>query len=135
MFSEAKERGWKVTCEVAPHHLLLRQDNLADGWREVRPKLAQTDDDVKALWENFKFIDCFATDHAPHTRAEKAQGEKAPPGFPSIEYMLPLLLTAVREGRFTMEELRVRLYDNPRRIFNLPVQPNTYIEGKFYLKF
>lgn len=63
MIREAKERGWPVTCEVAPHHLLLQADALAEGWREVRPVLSQTDEDVKALWENLKYIDCFATDH------------------------------------------------------------------------
>jgi carbamoyl-phosphate synthase/aspartate carbamoyltransferase/dihydroorotase len=60
---QAKERGWPVTCEVAPHHLLLKADQLPMGWREVRPELSQTDDDVQALWSNLKYIDCFATDH------------------------------------------------------------------------
>lgn len=131
MFSQAKERGWQVTCEVAPHHLLLKRSDLEAGWREVRPELSPSNEDVKALWDNMKYIDCFATDHAPHLRNEKAEGDRAPPGFPSIEYMLPLLLTAVRDGRLTMEDLKLRLYDNPRKIFKLPVQPNTYIESKF----
>lgn len=65
---------------------------------------------------------------APHLRSEKELGNEAPPGFPSIEYMLPLLLTAVRDGRLTMDDLKTRLYDNPRRIFKIPMQPNTYIE-------
>ena len=64
---------------------------------------------------------------APHTRDEKSKGESAP-GFPSIEYMLPLLLTAFRERNIDLNELIVRLYDNPLRIFNLPPQPRTYIE-------
>lgn len=42
--------------------------------------------------------------------------------------MLPLLLTAVSEGRLTVEDIVKRLYDNPRRIFGLPVQEDTYIE-------
>jgi carbamoyl-phosphate synthase/aspartate carbamoyltransferase/dihydroorotase len=83
------------------------------------------------IWSILSYIDCFATDHAPHSRAEKSEGDRAPPGLPSIEYMLPLLLTAVRDGRLTMEDLKLRLYDNPRRIFKLPVQPNTYIESSF----
>jgi carbamoyl-phosphate synthase/aspartate carbamoyltransferase/dihydroorotase len=45
--------------------------------------------------------------------------------------MLPLLLTAVKEGRLTMDDLMKRLYENPKRIFGLPTQPNTYIEGKW----
>lgn len=42
--------------------------------------------------------------------------------------MLPLLLTAVSDGRLTLDDIVKRLYDNPRRIFNLPVQENTYVE-------
>lgn len=42
--------------------------------------------------------------------------------------MLPLLLTAVSDGRLTLDDIIKRLYDNPRRIFNLPVQENTYVE-------
>jgi carbamoyl-phosphate synthase / aspartate carbamoyltransferase / dihydroorotase len=67
----AKERGLQITCEVTPHHLFLTQDDLPGGWGEVRPRLA-TRTDVNALWENLAVIDCFATDHAPHTRSEKA---------------------------------------------------------------
>ncbi|MEZ4555426.1 MAG: hypothetical protein R2854_03050 [Caldilineaceae bacterium] len=61
----------------------------------MRPRLA-TPDDVAALWENMDVIDIFATDHAPHTLAEKAL-ETPPPGVPGVETMLPLLLTAVRD--------------------------------------
>ncbi|KAF7636409.1 hypothetical protein Mgra_00004194 [Meloidogyne graminicola] len=123
----AKIEGQSVTCEVCPHHLFLTTDSLPDGIREVRPKLAINSDDCDALWENLEFIDCFATDHAPHTLEEKCS-ENPPPGFPSIEYMLPILFQAVHEGRLTEKQLIDRLYTNPRRIFGLPEQPNTYIE-------
>lgn len=73
-------------------------------------------------------IDCFATDHAPHTLAEKLQTTNTPPGFPGLETMLPLLLTAVNQGRLTLEDLIQKLYFNPKKIFNLPDQPETYIE-------
>ena len=72
-------------------------------------------------------IDCFATDHAPHTLAEK-DGEKAPPGFPGLETALPLLLTAVRENRLSMDDVITRMLTNPQRIFGIPVQPETWIE-------
>ncbi len=72
-------------------------------------------------------IDCFATDHAPHTAAEK-DGDNPPPGFPGLETALPLLLTAVREGRLTLDDVICRMHDNPRRIFSLPAQPDTWIE-------
>ena len=125
----AKEKGLPVTCEVTPHHLFLTQDDipsLGPGRSEVRPRLASAAD-CAALWENLEVIDCFATDHAPHTLAEK-DGPNPPPGFPGLETALPLLLTAVSEGRLTMDDLLLRMVTNPRRIFNLPEQPETWIE-------
>ena len=67
-----------------------------DGRKEVRPRLA-TQSDVDSLWQNMDVIDCFATDHAPHTVEEK-DSDNPPPGFPGLETLLPLLLTAVRRG-------------------------------------
>ena len=93
---------------------------------EVRPRLA-TQKDVDALWENLDVIDCFATDHAPHTLEEK-DGENPPPGFPGVETMLPLLLTAVSEGRLTLDDIIQKSVINPRRIFKLPEQPETWVE-------
>jgi carbamoyl-phosphate synthase/aspartate carbamoyltransferase/dihydroorotase len=122
----AKERGLKVTCEVTPHHLFLTKDDLSGGWGEVRPRLT-TQSDVDALWANLDVIDCFATDHAPHTVAEKS-GENPPPGFPGLETALPLFLTAVHEGRLTLDELIARMHTNVRRIFKLPEQAETWIE-------
>ncbi len=72
-------------------------------------------------------IDCFATDHAPHTLAEK-DGPNPPPGFPGLETALPLLLTAVHEDRLSLDDLLLRMVTNPRRIFGLPEQPETWIE-------
>ncbi len=123
----AKERGFAVTCEVCPHHLFLTLEaaHLAPGFAEVRPSLGSAED-VRALWENLAYVDCFATDHAPHTREEKATA--APPGFPGLETALALWITAVHQGRLTLDDLRVRLCDNPRRVLHLPPQPDTHIE-------
>ncbi|KAM8953468.1 multifunctional protein CAD isoform 1-T1 [Pelodytes ibericus] len=125
----AKQKGIQVTCEVAPHHLFLCLDDLERVGQtrgQVRPMLG-TREDVEALWENLEIIDCFATDHAPHSVEEK-EGTNPPPGYPGLETMLPLLLTAVSEGRLTIDDIIKRLYDNPRKIFSLPVQENTYVE-------
>ncbi|KAK2724125.1 hypothetical protein QYM36_002458, partial [Artemia franciscana] len=124
----AKLKGIQVTCEVAPHHLFLSENDLGslDSKGEVRPRLA-TLEDQQALWNNLEFIDCFATDHAPHTLQEKTS-DNPPPGFPGLETMLPLLLDAVSKGRLTVEDIVTRLHDNPRRIFNLPEQPSTWVE-------
>ncbi len=140
LIKAAKERGIKVTCEVCPHHLFLTGfppplpspkfvefgGGLGGGRSEVRPRLA-TQEDVNSLWTNLDVIDCFATDHAPHTLAEK-DGENPPPGFPGLETMLPLLLTAVDDGRLTIDDVVQRLYTNPKRIFNLPDQAETWVE-------
>ena len=132
LIKAAKERGIKVTCEVCPHHLFLTRDDIPaisqghPGRGEVRPRLASRED-VNALWANLDVIDCFATDHAPHTLAEK-DGENPPPGFPGLETLLPLLLTALSDGRLTVDDIIQKSVINPRRIFGLPEQPETWIE-------
>lgn len=125
----AKERGLKVTCEVCPQHLFLSTDDIeriGKGRAEVRPVLCSPEDQAE-LWKNMDAIDVFATDHAPHSVEEK-NSERPPPGFPGLETILPMLLNAVHEGRLTMEDLINKFHRNPRRIFNLPEQPNTYVE-------
>lgn len=125
----AKEKGLKVTCEVCPHHLFLTNEDipaLSPGRAEVRPRLAAPAD-REALWANLEVIDCFATDHAPHTQEEK-DSANPPPGLPGLETILPLLLTAVHEKRLTLDELIARLHSNPHRIFGLPEQPETFTE-------
>jgi carbamoyl-phosphate synthase/aspartate carbamoyltransferase/dihydroorotase len=133
LIKAAKERGIKVTCEVCPHHLFMvsqvtdeERGKKKEGRMEVRPRLA-TQKDVDALWENLDVIDCFATDHAPHTVVEK-DSETPPPGFPGLETLLPLLLTAVNVKRLTLNVLIEKMVTNPRRIFNLPEQPETWVE-------
>jgi carbamoyl-phosphate synthase/aspartate carbamoyltransferase/dihydroorotase len=129
LIRRAKEQGLAVTCEVCPHHLFLSEEDipaLGPGRSEVRPRLA-TPADQEALWANLEVIDCFATDHAPHTLAEK-DGPNPPPGFPGLETMLPLLLEAVHAGRLSLEEVLLRTVTNPQRIFNLPPQPDTWVE-------
>lgn len=125
----AKEKGIRVTCEVCPHHLFLSTrdvERIGAGMSEVRPLLCSPEDQ-EALWEHMEYIDVFATDHAPHTLEEK-QSERPPPGFTGLETILPLLLQAVHEGRLTLEDIKRKFHRNPRNIFNLPEQPQTYVE-------
>lgn len=132
LIKSAKERGLKVTCEVCPHHLFLSKEDIPSisaghpGRGEVRPRLA-TKKDVDALWQNMDVIDCFATDHAPHTLEEK-DSDNPPPGFPGLETLLPLLLKAVDNGRLTMDDIIMKSVINPRRIFHLSEQSETWIE-------
>lgn len=132
LLRRAKEKGFPVTCEATPHHLFLSTQDAArlGPLGDMRPRLA-TPDDVAALWENLDVIDIFATDHAPHTLEEKGvAGSVAnpPPGVPGLETMLPLLMTAVDQGRLTLDAVRERCVDAPSRIYGLPEQPDTHVD-------
>ncbi len=124
----AKASGMPVTCEVAPHHLFLSEDDARrlGPYGAMKPPLA-SGGDVAALWANLHAVDCLATDHAPHTPAEK-EGPAPPPGVPGLETMLPLLLTAVSAGRLSLDRLVELVHEAPRRIFRLPAQTGTWVE-------
>lgn len=129
LIREAKKKGIHVTCEVSPHHLFLTEGDgksLPEGRTKVSPSLA-TAEDQQALWDNLDIIDCFASDHAPHTLKEK-DSEQAPPGFPGLETTLPLLLTAVQEGRLQLEDIIEKMFINPKKIFSLSDQEDTWVE-------
>ena len=125
----AKEKGVKVTCEVAPHHMFMTEDDIPQdepGKGDVRPRLARSED-LESLWENLAVIDCFASDHAPHTLTEKTSSNP-PPGFPGLETSLFLYLNAVADKRLSIDDLVLRMETNPRKIFKLPPQADTWIE-------
>jgi carbamoyl-phosphate synthase/aspartate carbamoyltransferase/dihydroorotase len=128
MIRDAKERGLPVTCEVAPHHLFLTEDDVPRlrGFGVMKPPIRRRTD-VDALWANLEAVDMIATDHVPHTLEEK-QGEHPPYGIPGLETSLPLMLTAVHEGRLSLERLVEMMHDAPARVFSTPAQPETYIE-------
>jgi carbamoyl-phosphate synthase/aspartate carbamoyltransferase/dihydroorotase len=71
-------------------------------------------------------IDMIASDHAPHTLDEKVS--KGMPGFPGLETSLALLITAYKQGKITIEQIVQKCYTNPKKIFNLPEQVDTYVE-------
>lgn len=110
----AKERGFPITAEVTPHHLLLTEDEVkrSGAQAKVNPPL-RTADDRLALIEALRtgLIDIIATDHAPHTVAEKAAGmEEAPCGIAGLETALSMLLThLVAGGTLSLYDL-VRAY-------------------------
>lgn len=120
----AKARGLKVTCEVAPHHLFLTDTALSQlgSYAKMSPAL-QTQDDADALWEGLVdgSVDILATDHAPHTRAEK-DSANPPFGVPGLETTFGLMYREVQAGKrgLTLDRLVELLADAPRRVFNLP---------------
>ncbi|MBC7259989.1 MAG: amidohydrolase family protein [Chloroflexi bacterium] len=124
---EVKEQGSRITCEVTPHHLFLTKDDARalGSLGKMRPPLG-TAADRQALWDNLDVIDMLATDHAPHTLEEK-RGPKPPPGVPGLETALPLMLTAVAEGRLTLERLVELYHDAPARLFGIPTSPESFV--------
>lgn len=123
---KAKEEGIKITCEVTPHHLFLNGNDLKKlgPFGMMKPPL--TSNDPKILWSNLDVIDAIATDHAPHTKKEKA-GKEPVFGVPGLETTLPLMLNAVFDGRLSFAKLIDMLATRPREIFQLPAQEETYI--------
>lgn len=121
---QAKAVGQEVYAEVTPHHLFLNQEAYQDlgSKAQVYPPL-RTSEDQEALWEAVRqgLIDTIATDHAPHTLAEKSLPyPQSPSGVPGLETCLPLLLNAYHQGRIALEKIVHLTHDRPKEIFGLP---------------
>ena len=125
LIRKAKAEGVNVTCETAPHYLVLDENDLLEEGRfKMNPPLRGKEDRA-ALIEGIKdgTIDMIATDHAPHSAEEKSRGlEKSPFGIVGLETAFPVLYTRlVKEGVITLEKLVELLALNPRRRFNIPL--------------
>ena len=123
MIANAKKSGMNVTCEVTPHHLFLSAEEAKTqkNFVKVNPPLREKRD-MNALWTALANgqIDIIATDHAPHTIAEKEDDyESAPAGVPGMETMLPLLLDAFNKRRISLQEIIKLTSHNPARIFQI----------------
>ncbi|MBO5513490.1 MAG: dihydroorotase [Mogibacterium sp.] len=122
---DAKKSGVDVTCETAPHYLLLDDSMLCeDGKWKMNPPLRDASD-REALLDGILdgTIDCLATDHAPHSAEEKSRGlEKSAFGIVGIETAFPLAYTyLVMPGIISMDRLEELLVYNPRRRFGIPL--------------
>lgn len=126
-FLKAKSEGLVVTSEVTPHHLFLSKNDLyrLGPYGIMKPGL-EDKRGQKKLWANLDKIDMISTDHAPHTIAEKSS-QPTPFGVTGLETTLPLMLGAVWENKISLERFIDLTCSNPRRIFNLPNQPDTYV--------
>lgn len=123
LIREAKKRGVPVTCETAPHYLVLCEDDLQeDGRFKMNPPLRSAED-RQALLEGVQdgTIDVIATDHAPHSAEEKARGLKGSAmGVVGLETAFPVLYTKlVKTGVITLERLVQMMSVRPREIFGL----------------
>lgn len=125
---QAKQDGLPITCGVTPHHLFLIEEDAKrlGPYGHMKPFL-KTQQDVDFLWQNLDQIDVVESDHAPHTKEEK-ESENPPFGVPGLETTLPLLLTAVTDGKLTIEDIKRLLHTNPAKIFNIPTDETTYVE-------
>ena len=127
---KAKKDGVDITCETAPHYLILTDKDLKEEGRfKMNPPL-RGEEDKLALIEGLKdgTIDMIATDHAPHSAEEKSKGlEKSAFGITGIETAFPLLYThLVKKGVITLEQLIMKLAVNPRKRFNLNINKKDY---------
>ncbi len=123
LIRKAKASGVRVTCETAPHYLLLCEDELQeDGRFKMNPPLRSADD-REALIAGLAdgTIDAIATDHAPHTAEQKSRGlEGSAMGIVGLETAFPVLYTGlVCTGRISLERLLEALTDGPRKAFGL----------------
>ena len=119
----AKAEGLNVTCETAPHYLVMDDSDLQEHGRfKMNPPLRAADD-REALVEGLLdgTIDMIATDHAPHSADEKSRGlEKSAFGIVGLETALPLLYTKlVKPGILPMERLIDALCEAPRKRFGI----------------
>lgn len=120
----AKQLGINVTCEVTPHHLLLADADIVDDNAEYKmnpPLRSRADQEACLAGLLDGTIDCIATDHAPHTAAEKQRGFLASPnGIVGSETAFALLYTRyVKGGIFTLGQLIDWLSGAPARLFHL----------------
>ena len=120
---EAKARGLRVSCETAPHYLLLCDEDLQEEGRfKMNPPL-RSRADREALLAGIQdgTIEVIATDHAPHTAEEKSRGlAGSAMGIVGIETAFPLLYTGlVKPGILSLERLVELMSTFPRRIFRL----------------
>jgi dihydroorotase len=123
LLRRAKAEGLDVSCETAPHYLVLCDEELQeDGRFKMNPPIRDRSD-REALLEGLKdgTIDMIATDHAPHTEEEKSKGlEGSMMGVVGLETAFPILYTKlVKKGICTLEQLVKWLHSNPSRRFQI----------------
>lgn len=120
MIRDAKKRGVRVTAETAPHYLMLTENELLkrDADYRMNPPL-RTEDDRAAMIEALRdgTIDAIATDHAPHTPAEKSDFVSAPNGSIGMETSFAASYTVLVDGGYLSEaELIMKMSVQPARI-------------------
>jgi len=124
LIRRAKAEGLDVTCETGPHYLTMCDMDLQeDGRFKMNPPIRSAEDRdalVKGLIDGT--VDMIATDHAPHSAEEKAQGlEKSLMGVVGLETAFAVVYTGlVKTGKVPLETVLKAMTDNPRKRFGIP---------------
>jgi carbamoyl-phosphate synthase/aspartate carbamoyltransferase/dihydroorotase len=128
VIEDARQRGIDVTCEVTPHHLFLDTDAVErlGPLAQMKPPLLPAEL-VARFWQRLDLVDMVASDHAPHTLAEK-RGDNPPPGVPGLETTLPLLLWAAEQGRLDLTRMIELVYSHPLQIYGLAAPADSRVE-------
>ena len=113
-----------ATCEVTPQHLTLAGEDAyprLGSWAQMNPPIRSgAHRDGLWRWLNQGVPDVIGSDHAPHTREEKAKEYPASPsGMPGVQTLLPLMLNHVAEGRLTLQRLIDMTSAGPQRVFGI----------------
>ncbi len=133
LIRKAKQEGVNITCETAPHYLVMDDSNLMEHGRfKMNPPLRSAAD-REALIEGIVdgTIDMIATDHAPHSGEEKSKGlEKSAFGVVGIETSFAVMYTdLVKRGIITLERLCELMVTNPKKRFG--IKSKTVENGEF----
>jgi len=123
----SKEKGLQVTCDVSVYALFLSRADYPEDTHLPSTK------DQKALWEHMDTIDCFSIGSLPYYVAHSAKQNPSP--IVGIADALPLLLSAVADGRLTLDDVIQRLNYNPKRIFDLHEQQDSSVEVELDRRF
>ena len=130
LIRQAKAEGLDVTCETAPHYLLLDDSMLEeDGRFKMNPPIRdKSDRDALIAGIRDGTIDMIVTDHAPHSAEEKSRGlAGSPMGIVGLETSFPLLYTyLVLPGVITLPRLIELMSENPRRRFGIPEREDDF---------
>ncbi len=124
LIRDAKKSGVDITCETAPHYLVLDENDLIeDGRFKMNPPL-RSREDKEALFQGIidGTIDMIATDHAPHSKEEKSKGLAGSSfGIVGLEIAFPLMYThLVKKGAISLDKLIELMAINPRKRFGIP---------------
>ncbi len=119
----AANKGERVTVEASPQHLTFDETDVESaGTRlQMNPPIRYSED-RETLWRRLHdgTIDCIATDHAPHTLADKARGwPAASSGMPGVETALPLMLTHAAAGRCSIDEVVGWMCAGPAEVYGM----------------